>query len=332
MTFSELEMQGTGPLAGEAPGGALGTSEPSGDPQIEGKGPWRLAFGRLRHDRVAVASAVLIVLIALMAVLAPVVSWITGHGPDTQYHMTGLSPAGIPTGPGSHFWLGADDLGRDLLVRIFYGSQISLLVGFAGAALAVAGGVIFGMAAGYLGRAIDTVLTRLFDVVLAMPYLVFAIALWTALNGQGGVLLDISVIAFFQFGAVARVIRGQVLSIREREYIEAARSLGAGSTRIMFIDILPNILAQAIVYFTLLLPASIIFQATLSFLGIGLQPPTPDWGSMLSESMNYYQVAWWMLVFPGLALLLTTLAFNLLGDSVRDAFDPRYNRLFASEG
>jgi peptide/nickel transport system permease protein len=298
---------------------------------IQGRSPWHLAFERLRHDRVAVVSAVVIVLIACLAIFAPLVATITGHGPDTQFHMTGLTPEGIPVGPGKHFLLGADELGRDILVRICYGARISLLVGVVAAGLAVAGGAVLGMLAGYMGRLVDTTLARLIDVVLAMPYLVFAIALWTALGGQGGIMLDVAVIAFFSFGAVARVVRGQVLSIREKEYIEAARSLGAGTLRIMFVDILPNVLAQVIVYFTLLVPAAIVFEATLAFLGIGTTPPTPDWGSMLSEALNYYEVAWWYVVFPGLALLATTLAFNLLGDSVRDAFDPRYSRIFTRE-
>jgi peptide/nickel transport system permease protein len=267
---------------------------------IKARSPWQLAFERLRHDRVAVASAVVIVLIAGLAVFAPVVAAIVGHGPDTQFHLTGLTPEGIPIGPSKHFLLGADELGRDILVRICYGARISLLVGVVASGLAVTGGAILGMLAGYMGRLVDTTLARLIDVVLAMPYLVFAIALWTALGGQGGILLDVSVIAFFSFGAVARIVRGQVLSIKEKEYIEAARSLGAGTLRIMFVD-------------------------------IGTTPPTPDWGSMLSEALNYYEVAWWYVVFPGLALLATTLAFNLLGDSVRDAFDPRYSRIFTKE-
>jgi peptide/nickel transport system permease protein len=141
--------------------------------------------------------------------------------------------------------------------------------------------------------------------------------------------ISIAVIAFFSFSSVGRIVRGQVLSIKEKEYIEAARSLGSSDTRIMFIDILPNVLAPVIVYATLLIPLSIVFEATLSFLGLGVVPPTASWGSMLSSSIQYYQVAWWYVVFPGAALLITTLAFNLLGDSVRDAFDPRYNRLFA---
>jgi peptide/nickel transport system permease protein len=298
---------------------------------IEARGPWKLAWDRLRHDRVAIGSFIVIVLIACMAIFAPLASALTGHGMDAQYRMTGLSPAGIPVGPRWHFPWGADEEGRDLLVRVFYGARISLLVGVTSAALAVAGGVVLGMLAGFFGGLVDTIMARVFDVVLAMPYLVFALALVAAIGGQGGVLIDIAVISFFSFGAVARIVRGQVLSIKEKEYIEAAHSLGAGSLRVMFVDIFPNLLAPVIVYFSLLVPASIVFEATLAFLGLGTPPPTPDWGSMLQEAINWYNPAWWYVVFPGGALLVTTLAFNLLGDSVRDAFDPRYNRIFASE-
>jgi len=166
-------------------------------------------------------------------------------------------------------------------------------------------------------------------VVLSLPYLVFAIALVSVIGSS--MQVSIGVIAFFSFSSVGRIVRGQVLSIKEKEYVEAARSLGAGNMRIMFVDVLPNVLAPVIVYVTLLIPLSIVFEAALSFLGLGVVPPTPTWGGMLSDAINYYQVAWWYLVFPGAALLVTTLAFNLLGDSVRDAFDPRYNRLFAAE-
>lgn len=291
--------------------------------EIQGRSPWRLAFDRLRHDRVAIGAAVVIVLVAAMAVFAPVAAAVTGHGPDAQ----NVPPTGLPLAPSGRYLLGTDELGRDLLVRIFYGARVSLLVGVVAAALAATGGAVLGIIAGYFGGAVDTLLARIFDVVLAMPYLVFAIALFTALNGQGGITLDIAVISFFSFGAVARIVRGQVLSIKEKEYIEAARSLGSSSVRIMFFDVLPNVTAQVIVYFSLLVPSSIVFEATLAFLGIGVQPPTPDWGSMISDSVQYYQVAWWYVVFPGLALLGTTLAFNLLGDSVRDALDPRHNRM-----
>jgi peptide/nickel transport system permease protein len=294
---------------------------------IQGRSPWQLAFERLRHDRVAVVSAIVIVAIVLMAFGAPLMASLTGHGPNTQYRSTGLSPQGIPVGPGRHFLLGTDELGRDVLVRIFYGSRISLLAGVLSSLLAVSVGVLIGLLAGYFGGLLDSVLARFMDVVLSLPYLIFAIAL-VSVSGPS-LLVSIGVIAFFSFAAVGRIVRGQVLSITEKEFVEAARSLGSSDLRIMFVDILPNVLAPVIVYVTLLVPISIVFEATLSFLGLGVLPPTASWGGMLAGSIDYYQVAWWYVMFPGLALLLTTLAFNLLGDSVRDAFDPRFNRLFA---
>ena len=309
---------------------ALGTESATVAAQItdiEGRGPWRLAFERLRHDRVAVASAVVIVLIVLTAILAPVVAAAVGHGPDTQYRTSGLTPEGIPVGPGSTFLLGTDELGRDVLVRICYGARVSLLAGVVASVLAVAVGVVIGLLAGYFGRVLDTVLARFMDVVLSLPYLVFAIALISVVGP--GLTVSIAVIAFFSFASVGRIVRGQVLSITQKEFVEAARSLGAGDLRIMFVDILPNVLAPVIVYTTLLIPLAIVFEATLSFLGLGVVPPTASWGGMLSESIQYYQVAWWYVVFPGAALLITTLAFNLLGDSVRDAFDPRFGRTVA---
>ena len=301
---------------------------PAGAKTIEGRSPWQLALARLRRDRVAVGSAVVIGLIVLMAICAPLVAAAVGHGPNTQYRTTGLSPEGIPVGPNHTFLLGTDELGRDVLVRIFYGARISLLAGVVASLLAVATGVVVGLVAGYFGRAVDTLLSRFMDVVLSLPYLVFAIAL-IAVVGPG-LPVSIAVIAFFSFASVGRIVRGQVLSITQKEFIEAARSLGASDLRIMFVDILPNVLAPVIVYATLLIPASIVFEATLSFLGLGVVPPTASWGGMLSESIQYYQVAWWYVVFPGAALLITTLAFNLLGDSVRDAFDPRFTSTIAS--
>ena len=187
-------------------------------------------------------------------------------------------------------------------------------------------GALVGLVAGYFGGIVDTVLARLMDVVLSFPFLLFAIAL-VSITGPG-LWVSIFVIAFFSWASVGRVVRGQTLSLRERDFVEAARSLGAGDLRIMFVDILPNLVAQVIVYLTLLIPAAVVFEATLSFLGLGVVPPAATWGNMLSESLGYYRVAWWFVLFPGAALLVTTLAFNLLGDSVRDAFDPRGDRLF----
>jgi peptide/nickel transport system permease protein len=222
--------------------------------------------------------------------------------------------------------VGTDDLGRDVLVRVAYGAQISLLAGVVAATVAVAVGVVVGLTAGYFGGTTDSFLARAMDVVLAFPFLLFAIAVVSIVGPS--LRLAIAIIAFFSWAAVGRVVRGQTLSIKEKEYVEAARSLGASDLRIMFVDIFPNLLAPVLVYLTLLIPAAIVFEATLSFLGLGVVPPTPSWGNMLAESLNYYRVAWWFVLVPGVALLVTTLAFNLIGDSIRDAFDPRGERLF----
>ena len=258
---------------------------------IEGRSPFILALRRLRRDKVAMISLVVIVLIVLMAIFAPVFAAITGHPPNEQYRDIGLTPDGLPRGPNGTFWLGTDDLGRDILVRIAYGARVSLLVGVIATAITVAIGVVLGLAAGFLGGITDTVLARLIDVVLSVPFLLVAIAL-VSVTGPS-LTVTVLVIGFFSWASVARIVRGQVLSLREREFVEAARSL---------------------------------VQATLSFLGLGLPPPTADWGGMISASQNYYTTAWWFIFFPGLALLITTLAFNLFGDGVRDAFDPRADR------
>jgi ABC-type dipeptide/oligopeptide/nickel transport system permease subunit len=292
---------------------------------IEGRSPWLLAWQRLRRDRVAMISLVVIVLIVLMAIFAPLASMLTGHPPNEQYRQVGLTPDGLPKGPTSQFWMGTDDLGRDIFVRIAYGARVSLLVGVVATGISVAIGVVVGLAAGFFGGLVDTVLARLVDVVLGVPFLLVAIAL-VSITGPS-LSITILVIGFFSWASVARIVRGQVLSLREREFVEAARSLGASDPRIMFVDILPNVLAPVIVYSSLLIPVVIIVEATLSYLGLGLPPPTADWGGMISDAQAYYTTAWWYLFFPGVALLITTLAFNLFGDGVRDAFDPRSDQL-----
>jgi peptide/nickel transport system permease protein len=310
---TELERLGT-PPAGPGPDA------------IEGRSSWQLAWARLKRDPVAIACAVVIALMALVAILAPVIADLVGHTPNDQYLDTGLTPQGLPRGPSSQFPFGTDDLGRDLLVRVAYGARISLLAGVVAASVAVCIGVVVGLAAGYFGGALDSFLARFMDVVLSFPFLLFAIALVSIVGPS--LEVAIGIIAFFSWAAVGRVVRGQTLSIKEKEYIDAARSLGASDLRIMAVDIFPNLLAPVLVYLTLLIPAAIVFEATLSFLGLGVVPPTPSWGNMLAESLDYYRVAWWFVLLPGFALLITTLSFNLLGDSIRDAFDPRGERLF----
>jgi ABC-type dipeptide/oligopeptide/nickel transport system permease subunit len=194
-------------------------------------------------------------------------------------------------------------------------------------AIAVVAGVIVGLFAGYYGGVIDGVLARFMDTVLAFPFLLLAIAL-AALFGPN-LPMVIGVIAFFSWAALSRIVRGQTLSLKEKEYVEAARAIGSSPLRIMFIDILPNVMAPVIVIATLLVPSAIVFEATLSFLGVGVVPPTPSWGNMISDSLSWYTTSWWFLIFPSAALLLTTLAFNLLGDGIRDALDPQTERIFA---
>ena len=304
-------------------------TELEGESRIQGRSPARLAWERLRRDRAATVSFVVIVLIALVAIGAPLLAALVGHGPNDQYRDIGLTPQGLPKPPSRTFLLGTDDLGRDLLVRIAYGSRISLLVGVVSTLISVVFGVVVGVVAGYLGGRVDTVIALIIDVVLSIPFLLAGIAIVSIVGPS--LTVTIIVIAFFSWSSIARIVRGQVLSIREREYVEAARSLGASDWRIMFVDVLPNVLAPVIVYTTLLIPLAIVSEATLSFLGLGVPAPTATWGGMLDGSLQYYRVAWWYLLFPGLALLITTLAFNIFGDGVRDAFDPRTDRLFAAE-
>ena len=299
---------------------------------IQGRSPWQLAFARLRHDRAAMIALGVVLAIALVAILAPVIAALTGHGPNVEYPPPiGTTVDGLPKAPSAHFLFGTDDLGRDVLVRIAYGAQVSLLVGVLATLLSVVIGALVGLAAGYFGRVVDTVLARVIDVMLSIPFLLFAISLASVVSVtpihigpivlQQGLGIVVIVIGTFSWATVARIVRGQVLAIREKEYIEAARSLGAGSWRIIVIDVLPNVLAPIIVYATLLIPLSIVAEASLSYLGVGIPPPTADWGSMIAEAQQYYQEAWWFLVFPCLALIITTLAFNVLGDGIRDAFD-----------
>ncbi|MVQ43348.1 ABC transporter permease subunit [Microbacterium sp. MAH-37] len=299
---------------------ALIAARNSADVQL--KGSWRLTFERLRRDPASIASVVVILLIVLFAICAPLIAAATGHGPTEQFRETGLSPEGMPMPPSAEFLLGTDQLGRDILVRLAYGAQVSLLVGVVASIAASLIGVTVGVVSGFVGGVTDTVLSRVTDLVMSVPFLLCAIALVSVLGPSLG--LSIAVIVFFSWTGLARVIRGQVVALRHREFVEAARSLGSSKWSIMFRDIVPNLVVPIIVYTTLMIPSAIVFEATLSFLGLGIVPPTPSWGNMLADAANgsIYLVAWWMVVVPGTALLALTLSFNLLGDGLRDALDP----------
>jgi ABC-type dipeptide/oligopeptide/nickel transport system permease subunit len=282
-------------------------------------------------------AAIVIVLLILVAIFAPVIVSVTGAHPPNQRNPSALDEFGTPTGPNfaTHYYFGVDDLGRDVFSRVVYGARVSLLVAFVATAISMFLGVTFGIIAGYFRGWVDTVISRGVDVILAFPYLLLGLGIGAACSfGNGcfnglirpGVGTVIFVIVFSTWVYIARIIRGQVLTLREKEFVEASRSLGSSHPRIMFREILPNLVAPIIVYTTIFIPTNILFEAALSFLGVGIQPPTSSWGKMIQDASSQFDTAWWYMVFPGLALLVCVLAFNLLGDGFSDALNPRSRR------
>lgn len=382
--------------------GGLITDEATETPQeIAARSPIQLFWRRLRRDKVALVALGFIFLLIFVAIFAPLIVKLFGAHPPNQQNSNALDEFGSAAAPGNGYLLGTDALGRDVFSRTVYGARISLEVAFIATGLIVSLGVTLGMIAGYYRGAVDTVLSRAMDVVLAFPVLLLALGLgaacslkgclsadsvgrdllvagfvlllvpvvWTAiqqLRGKAGfkatagpdwvlrlapgvvvlilgvffsvfvssttaliepglpVVIFVIVLAGWPY--MARIIRGQVLSLREKEFVEAARSLGASDSRIIFRHILPNLVAPIIVYTTLLIPTNILFEAALSFLGVGVQPPTASWGAMIADAIEIFDTAWWYMTAPGVALLLTVLAFNLVGDGLQDALNPRTGR------
>jgi len=311
------------------PGAGLEFLELGGD--VAARSPLQLFWRRLRQDRVALVSLGFIVFLIVLAFLAPLVINILGlPGPDTQ-NLNLTDSFGSPLGPTSAHPFGVDQLGQDVMSRVIYGTRVSLEVGIIGTGISTFIGVIVGILAGFYRGWIDTLLSRFIDVVLSIPLLLLGIGVGAACSVKGclggtiqpglGVVIFLIVLATWPYSA--RIVRGLVLSLREREFIDASRALGASDARIMFREVLPNLTAPIIVYASLQIPTNILIEAALSFLGVGIRPPTASWGQMIASATPIFNTAWWYMIFPGTALLLTVLAFNLLGDGLRDALNPR---------
>jgi peptide/nickel transport system permease protein len=327
---------------------------------IEGKSPWLLAWRRLRRNYVALGFLALFVLIVVACLLAPVYKDHVAHtGPNTGHlgetftrdgeqvqivskggFVNGVFHAGgIPVGPqlwhaGGKYVFGADNQGRDVAVRLLYGGLNSLKVGIGSALICTFFAIVLALLAGYFGGWVDWVISRFFDLIWAFPVLLLAIALGTALsiNGfhhfginiaAGSLLIPTLVISYVLIPYIGRPLRGQILSLREKEFIEAATAQGAGSVRVMFSELLPNMASSVLVFFTLIIASNILTEAGLSFLGAGVQPPSPSWGTLIADGEDRIQTAPWLAIIPGIAIVLTVLSLNIFGDGLRDALDPR---------
>jgi peptide/nickel transport system permease protein len=312
--------------------GGLGFLDMGGE--IAARSPLQLFWRRFRRDRVALASLAFIVFLVLVALAAPLIVALLGlPGPSVQ-NSNLTDQFGSPLGPSLAHPFGVDQLGQDVASRVIYGTRVSLEVGLLGTAVATLIGVVVGVLAGFYRGWVDMLLSRLIDVVLSIPILLLGLGIGAACAVRGcvggtiqpGLGVIIFLIALANWTYVARIVRGLVLSLREREFVQAARALGASDARIMFGEILPNLVAPVIVYATLLIPLNILLEAALSYLGVGIRPPTASWGQMIAAATPIFNTAWWYMTFPGIALLLTVLAFNLLGDGLQDALNPRTAR------
>jgi len=314
---------------------------------IEGRSPWYLAYLRLRRNKIALAFGALFVIVVLFCLAAPLWSHLVAHTGPNQNHLTDqikiggedtfvVAPNGIPIGPGLHgkFLLGADDNGRDVMVRLMYGGRTSVYIGVMAAFITTFLAVAVGLLAGYYRGWTDSVLSRILDLIWAFPVLLLGIALGTALSVGGlkigplevpadSLWIPIGIIGFVYVPYMARPIRGEVLALREKEFVEAAVAQGKGPLRIMFTELLPNLLSTIIVFFTLNIANNMLLEAALSFLGAGVKPPNASWGTMIAEGQDRLVTAPHLTIVPGLMIVLTVLALNVFGDGLRDALNPK---------
>lgn len=310
-------------------------SVPGGGLELPARSPFELFWRRFREDKLALASLGFIAFLVVVAIAAPLIIDVAGTPAPDVRDRGSLDVFGTPTGPTSAHPFGVDEIGRDVFSRTVYGTRVSLLVAFLATGMATLVGVTAGLLAGYLRGWTDVLVSRAIDVLLAIPYLLLATGLAASCSlGDGcfggvikpGLGVVIFVIAFTSWPSIARIVRGETLSLREREFVEAARSVGASNTRIIFTEVLPNLVAPIIVYASILIPQVILIEAALSFLGVGVQDPTASWGQMISDATQIFDTAWWYMLYPGIALLLTVLAFNLVGDALQDALNPKSSR------
>ncbi|WP_434310102.1 ABC transporter permease [Hominifimenecus sp. rT4P-3] len=280
--------------------------------ELKKKSQWVSAISRVKKNKLAMFGLALVILMILVAVFADVIA----PYPYEEQHL-----ADSLLGPCARYPFGTDKFGRCILSRVIYGARTSLLVGFAAVTLSTLAGGCIGAVAGYFGGALDNVLMRLIDIILSVPHMLLAISI-SAMMGTG-LVNTIVAISIGGIGEFARITRASVLSVRDQEYVEAVKAISAGNGRIIFKHILPNILAPLIVQYSLKIASSILGAAGLSFVGLGVQPPTPEWGAMLSAGRSLIRYNWWLTLFPGLAIMITVYGFNLFGDGLRDALDPR---------
>ncbi|WP_069263990.1 ABC transporter permease [Paraburkholderia nodosa] len=302
---------------------------PAGQGERPANGAWRLVR-RLLRERAVVVGLLIVACVVGAALAAPLAAAWLGHGPTQQFRDTALSDMGLPVGPSRAFPFGADDNGRDVLVRTLYGARLSLLIALPATTLAMMFGTAIGLAAGFLGGATDRILSQAIDVALSFPFVVTSLSLLAFARGADGesvvdpAFLVVIVIALFSWTAFARLARGLTLALRQQPFVEAAAMSGAGRLRVVWREILPNIAPAVIVYWAVQLPTNIIAEATLSFLGVGVQAPSPSLGNMIADAQrsSMYQVQPWFLLGPGITLFLIVVGFNSLGSGLREVLDP----------